>query len=359
MNSESSEILLAANSNSSTNSANSANSANSTEISTSINEIPKKKSTIWKFLQLIVGVLALAYVLSHIDKNELLRVLIKVNYFELLGAILSTLFMTYLMGWRWQLLVKVRYKVSSFTLFGQYLIAQFFNLFTPGAVGGDLVRMLRVSKITGDGSFVFTSVVVERLVSLVGLVLNGMLGLYLGRNYLNHPANFYALIILLAISISLCLILLSKTAMKRFVDLIKFIETKIGRKFISGLVEPITNHLAVFSERPGLILSIILSTFLVRSLWCVSCWLVALALGLEIPFFVLMALISVVDVARMLPISPPNGIGVREYLLVLLLSPLGINNTQATIFAFVAYSLLMVNGLIGGLLYTSQAVIEN
>lgn len=319
---------------------------------------PKKKQTFWKILQLVIGLLALTYVILRIDKNEFLKVLIKVNYFELMAAILSTLLMTYLMGWRWQLLVKVRYKVSSFILFAQYLIAQFFNLFTPGAVGGDLVRMLRVGKITGDNSFAFTSIVVERLVSLVGLVLNGMLGLYLGQKYLNHPANFYALIVLLAISVMLCLILLSKKIMNIFVQVIKAIEIKLGRKLISNQVEQITGHLAVFGERPSLILSIILITFLVRTVWCISCWLVALALGLEIPFFVLMALISVVDVARMLPISPPNGIGVREYLLIMLLSPLGINNTQATIFAFVAYSLLMINGLIGGVLYTSQAIIE-
>ena len=349
MNSRSPEILSAANP-----------TTNLTANPSSINdEAPKKKQTLWKVLQLIVGTLALAYVLLRIDRNEFLKVLIKVNYFELVGAILTTLFMTYLMGWRWQLLVKVKYKVSRSTLFGQYLIAQFFNLFTPGAVAGDLVRMLRVSKITGDRGFVFTSIVVERLVSLVGLVLNGMVGLYLGRDSLNHPGNLYALVGLLAISVFLCLVLLSKNIMSRVVELIKSIETRLGRKLISGIVEEITNHLAVFGKRPALLLSIILSTFLVRSVWCVSCWLVAVALGLNIPFFVLMALISVVDVARMLPISPPNGIGIREYLLVMLLSPLGINNTQATIFAFVAYSLLMINGLIGGVLYTSQAAIED
>ncbi|KAF0248428.1 MAG: Lysylphosphatidylglycerol synthetase [bacterium] len=332
MNSKSSEILLAANPTTNP-------TANPTSNPTSLDKASKKKQTLWKVLQLIVGTLALAYVLLRIDRNEFLKVLIKVNYFELVGAILTTLFMTYLMGWRWQLLVKVKYKVSRSTLFGQYLIAQFFNLFTPGAVAGDLVRMLRVSKITGDRGFVFTSIVVERLVSLVGLVLNGMIGLYLGRDYLNHPGNFYALVGLLAISVFHCLTL--------------------GHKPISGIAEEITNHLAIFGKRPTLLLSIILSTFLLRTVWCVSCWLVALALGLNIPFFVLMALISVVDVARMLPISPPNGIGIREYLLVMLLSPLGINNTQATIFAFVAYSLLMINGLIGGVLYTSQAAIED
>jgi hypothetical protein len=325
---------------------------------TSTIEISKKKNTFWKILQLVVGILALTYVILHIDKNEFLKVLIKVNYIELFGAILSTLFMTYLMGLRWQLLVKVKYKISSFTLFGQYLIAQFFNLFTPGAVGGDLVRMLKVGKLTKDNSFVFTSIVVERMVSFVGLVLNGMVGLYLGQKYINHPANFYALIVLLAISTFLCSILLSKKVMGKFVGLVKSIEKQLGREFIGKNIEQITAHLAIFSERPFLILGIIVSTFFVRSIWCVSCWLVALALGLNIPFFVLMALISVVDVARMLPISPPNGIGVREYLLVMLLNPLGINDTQSAIFAFVAYSLLMINGLIGGALYTSQALTE-
>ena len=317
-----------------------------------------KSSLLWKMLQILIGLVAFVFVLTRIDQKELLKVIAQVNYFILLGAVLNTLFMTYLMGWRWQLLIKVKYKVSSLTLFGQYLTAQFFNLFTPGAVGGDLARLLRVGKITGDSSFVFTSIVVERLVSLVGLLLSSLVGLYLGRDYLNNPNNYYFVVGLLIISIFLCLLLFSKIAMKLFLNLVIRFELLLKRKLISKTIEKIGNHLAIFSQKPLLLLSIILTTFLVRTTWTISCWLVAQALGLNIPLFVLMALFAVVDLARMLPISPPNGIGVREYLLVLLLAPLGISNTQAALFSFLAYSLLMVNGLIGGLVYTSQAMLE-
>lgn len=320
-------------------------------------EKPKQK-LFWRLLQIVVGILAIAYVLNDINHKDILKTLSKARVLPLLGAVLTTLLMTYLMAWRWQMLVKVKYKVSSWFLFTQYLVAQFFNSFTPGSVGGDLARLIGVSKITKDRSFVFTSIVVERLVSFVGLVLSGLVGLYFGNSYFNSSTSFYALVILLAIASFLCLVLLSKNAIAILVKIIRRTETLIGRRIISRVIEQIAEHLSVFSQTPLTIINVVLSTFLVRFVWSLSFWLVAQALGLNISLAVLIVLISLVDVARMLPISPPNGIGVREFLLFLLLNPLGISKEESVIFSFVAYSLLIVNGLIGGIFYTSQAMVE-
>lgn len=317
-----------------------------------------KQNTFWRLLQIVVGVAAIIYVLSGINHKDIVKTLSKAHLLPLFGAVLTTLLMTYLMAWRWQMLIKVKYQINGWTLFVQYLIAQFFNSFTPGSVGGDLSRLLSVSKITGDRSFVFTSIVVERLVSFVGLVLSGLVGLYLGRSYFNSSSSFYALVGLLAVAIFLCLVLLSTKVMSIMVKVVKRVESLIGRRIISKAIEQIAEHLAVFSQKPLLILNIILSTFLVRFVWSLSCWLVAQSLDLNISLAVLIVLISLVDVARMLPIVPPNGIGVREFLLTLLLSPLGISKTESVVFSFVAYTLLIVNGLIGGIFYTSQAVVE-
>ena len=75
---------------------------------------------------------------------------------------------------------------------------------------------------------------------------------------------------------------------------------------------------------------------------------------MALPFSILMAFIAIVDIARMAPISLPNGLGVREYLLVLLLGQIGVPSAQALLFSLIAYTLLMLNGLIGGLLYTAR-----
>ncbi len=306
-------------------------------------------------LQAAIGAGALILVLARVDRSELARALAHVDPALLCLAALLNLFMTYLMAMRWRWFLMVKYpRVTSRSLFRHYLIGQFFNLFTPGAVGGDLARIIGVGKETGDRSFVFATIVVERMVGLCGLVLGGIAGVYLGRHFLDRPIVYYAIAAAMMGLLIAASAIFSHRATKIVIDLVIKLETRLGRKLASERIKELAAQFTTFGKQRGIIAASIAFTFIIRLIWVLSCWVVAHSLGLGLPFPILMAFIAIVDIARMAPIALPNGLGVREYLLVMLLAQINVPTTQAIIFSLIAYTLLMVNGLIGGILYTAQ-----
>ncbi len=312
--------------------------------------LASRPNRLWSVAQTFVGLSALAYVLARTDLNEAMLALTRLDLMVLIAATLLNLLMTFAMSTRWHWLLKVRHpEMQTLEVFRQYMVGLFFNLFAPSSVGGDIYRLMSVGRYVANHSYVLATLVIERFVGMCGLMLAGLAGLLVGRVYLDDHSFFWSLAIM-GTGLLLCVALFSTRSF--LASVLRGLEGRMQRRFSGDLVE----HLAVFWQKRRLTLSCIAMTVLVRLLWGLSCWAVSVAMGFDIPFSVMLAFITIVDIARLTPISPPNGIGVREYLLVLLLGRLGIAQTEAVLFSLIAYTLLMLNSLLGGLIYTASSI---
>ena len=79
-------------------------------------------------------------------------------------------------------------------------------------------------------------------------------------------------------------------------------------------------------------------------------YLIAKALGLTIPFHYLLLVIPLIQLCLMVPISI-NGIGLRENAYIFFLAPIGISAAAAVALSWVAFALVLIYALGGGLLY--------
>jgi uncharacterized membrane protein YbhN (UPF0104 family) len=104
----------------------------------------------------------------------------------------------------------------------------------------------------------------------------------------------------------------------------------------------------------GMLLRILLLSVAIRVIWSLGCFVVAHAMGLPLGLPVVFAFISLVDLIRMLPISV-GGLGVREWVIVLLFANAGIAREQALMFSFLAFAPTMLNAVAGGIIYVSRA----
>ena len=81
-----------------------------------------------------------------------------------IGAFVFTLAGFILGAVRWQrVLIALGVRQPLGRLFSHYMSGQFVSNFLPTTVGGDVVRVSRLTKDTDDGPISFTSVVFERL----------------------------------------------------------------------------------------------------------------------------------------------------------------------------------------------------
>ena len=82
-------------------------------------------------------------------------------------------------SWRWYLLLHhIRVQLPFFTVLRLALIGLFFNLFVPGGVGGDLIKMVYMKKESGDRyPQALLTVFLDRLMGLGGLLLVALLAI--------------------------------------------------------------------------------------------------------------------------------------------------------------------------------------
>lgn len=82
-------------------------------------------------------------------------------------------------SWRWYLLLDhIKVKLAYLTVLRLALIGLFFNLFVPGGVGGDLIKMVYMKKEAGDRyPQALLTVLLDRLLGLAGLLMLAVVAL--------------------------------------------------------------------------------------------------------------------------------------------------------------------------------------
>lgn len=306
--------------------------------------------------QVAIGVGALTWLIVKSDTGGLLEAMSKTRVSLLPLAVLATVAVNWLMAVRWGVVLKTRAPaVRTHRLFLYYLIGIFFMNFVPGGgVSGDVARLVYADRDVGDKPFVLSSLIYERLVGMFTLLLLGFGATVASRGQLPEGRTFFIGEAVLALLLLASASLMSGYLSSRLARLAVWMGGRLGfERLGTGAARTLAAISELRKQNRMLIITVLLS-MLIRLVWGLGCYLVAQAMQLPISFAVLFSFVSLVDMIRMLP-TWGGGIGVREWALVALFASLGIGREQALMFSFLAFAPVMLNALIGGILYTSSA----
>jgi uncharacterized protein (TIRG00374 family) len=260
----------------------------------------------------------------------------------LVGAVLLTLIAMVLSALRWQQVLKAMDLPTSLrTLVPLAFAGQFVSNVLPTTIGGDVLRVSRLSKENGDSAETFASVVLERLSGWLVLPLITFFGLIINPD-LRHQgdATLFAVLTSAVTLVGLVVIIVVADHPRlggRFAS-------REGRARFVGAV-----HLGVTRMRshPAATVGIVLAGLLYQLVLCVAALMVAAALGFGwLGMTPLLAFFPAVLIAQVLPIGIA-GLGVREGAFVLFLTPLGVPAEQAIALGLVLYALNLVVSLAG------------
>ncbi|MBI4748495.1 MAG: flippase-like domain-containing protein [Acidobacteria bacterium] len=319
------------------------------------------RRSLWALVQILLGGLALVFVLRKANLTEVVSHLKQVNLWYVLLAFGLNLVMLAAMSLRLSLLAWVH---SRAVLFREVLLAQFhaafINGFVPGSLGGDAVRFYTLERTMRNKPLVLATLIVERLIGTWGVLLTAALALAANHEFLNPRQWLGGLVFFAGVVTVLTVVLFSQYLEQYLLAFLAFGWRQVshwwGATFVKDIIKRMLGAARAFRAAPGQIwLSLVVSLF-VRLVWVLSAYSLALALGLNLSLPILFGFISLVDVARMLPISPPNGLGVREALLVYLLGQIGIGHEAALSYSLLIYALMTANAILGGLLSITQGV---
>jgi len=259
----------------------------------------------------------------------------------LTGALVVTLLGIVLSALRWrQVLHALGQPARVSTLVSHYLAGQFVGNFLPSTIGGDVLRVTRLSATNGDRPDSFASVVLERLTGWLVLPVICLTGLMINPNLMNLGAASAVAVILSVGTLVLLVVLIAAGASPRLGRRLA------GREGWRRFVEAVHLGIDRFRRRPGAALAVLAVGFAYQLAVVVAAYFGARALGLDVGPTAILAFMPAVAIAQVMPISV-GGLGVREGAFVLFLHPLGVPTGQAVALGLLVYGLNLTVSLLG------------
>ncbi len=280
--------------------------------------------------------------MDGIDWDELIPEWNQRTAFWTIGAFIFTLIGFLLGAIRWQRVLKaLGVNQSLWRLFSHYMAGQFVSNFLPTTVGGDVIRIGRLTRDIDDGPVSFTSVVFERLsgwlvlpvITFLGFAINpGLTGL--------GTSTKVPLIVAMVTLIALVLVILLLGSNR----IGKGLQNREGMLRFASAV-----HLGIdrLKGHPRSAREVIISAFTYQFALLLAAGCAVEALGIDqVGLTALMAFIPAVLIIQVLPLGI-GGLGVREGTLVVFLSGIDVSSEQALALGLALYALTLVNSFIG------------
>lgn len=214
------------------------------------------------------------------------------------------------------------------------LIGNFFNNILPGGIGGDIVRIYKICKHNINPVYSTYATIIEKLTGLLSLSLLVSIVMLTSKNNIWENSNIKSLIYGLVIGIAIIFTVIF-SRIYRYLYRLKLLNRAIealDHTKLSTIVISLTISL------PYQFLVLVFNLIVARS--------VGINLSISILFPAILFSILLVTI----PISY-QGIGIRENILVFLLTPFGINKETIVIFGVLSLSLNIIASSVGGMLF--------
>jgi uncharacterized membrane protein YbhN (UPF0104 family) len=209
----------------------------------------------------------------------------------------------------------------------------------PSTIGGDVLRVARVSNNTGSTTTAFASVALERLTGFVALPLLVIIGFLLRPSLLDEEKAWIALLVA-GITLGALSLILFLAGHPRLAG--RFTDNTNWTRFIGAI------HLGVdnLRHRPRQAFSVLTTAVIYQASVVTAVALIFRTLDLPVPVAAAFSFVAAVAMVQVLPLSF-NGLGVREGMLVLFLTPLAVSRGQAIAAGLLWFTAMLIVSMCG------------
>ncbi len=268
----------------------------------------------------------------------------------LLGAVVLSLLSVVVSAWRWkQTAVAVHLHAGLWPLTRDYFAGQFVSNALPTTIGGDVLRIARLSKYTGQTERSAASVVIERMTGWIVLPAMTVLGFLVAPRLAGLGRGPLLALAIAAITLGGLIAVLYAASHPRVGG--RYADRDGWQRFIHSV------HLGVVELRgnPSQAARILAVAFLYQAILVVAAWMAARVIDIpQLGLREMIAFFPAIAIVQVLPIAI-GGIGVRESLFVVFLQALGTTNPEpkAVSLGILLYLLTLVASLPGALTFVT------
>ncbi len=290
-------------------------------------------------IRIVITLGLMAIILKGIDRASFVKVMSTVQWEWWAGGVLIAIIAQVIAGLRWSSLARpIGFSFPHSFFVWRFFEGMFFSLCLPSSIGGDFIKAYRLADSTSRRLLAGCTVLADRLTGLTGLSVLGGAALLSVRWSLNELAT-------LAVGGGLLFFAITSLwfgirSLDRIISIMP--APHAVREFISQFLP--------YQKRPQLLPTAVVWSLLIQLGNAIGVLMIAHGLGVTLPLSVWCAVVPLVMLAMVIPVSI-NGVGVREGGMAMLLAPQGVPSEQAVAIALLWFLSTLVSGLIGGILF--------
>jgi hypothetical protein len=231
-------------------------------------------------------------------------------------------------------------------------VGQFFNNFLPSTVGGDAIRAYDTATYSRETAKSIAVVFVDRVIGVSALALLGILAVVASLYLQETAASFIWPIAGVSLG---CVIVLAIIFNRATVDKIERLLSRLGMGKVAKKVSQAYHAVFVLSDQKSVLFWAFMISVALQVNVVLFYYLVSLSLGLGVSVLYFFLIIPIVLIILLVPFSI-NGIGISESAYVFFLGMVGTTAADAIALSWLAFGLMLTQGLVGGLIFAVRGV---
>jgi len=295
------------------------------------------RATRSSLVRLAITAAILAYLSTRIDMAAAARAIAEVSRLHLAAVLLMVGVDRAVMILRWWLLVRASGIVIGLPEAARlFLVSSFVGSFTPAGVGGDAARAYGLSRSAATGSEALASVAVDRMLGVLSLVAMGVVGLLA---WTPEARSDWRLGAALAVLVGASVAPFWANQWIRWI-----VPDHRHDRSITRRVLKLSDAVGRYRDRRGVLVHVMGWSLVVQVLRIVQAYVLALGLGMTVPFGYFLLFMPAGLLMLLLPVSI-SGFGVPQAAIVWMLQPAGVPESTALALS----TLIVLTGLAGNL----------
>jgi uncharacterized protein (TIRG00374 family) len=306
-------------------------------------------------IQVLVSGAVIAYLVWRIDLGQTGDLLADSKPGYVLGAFSIFLATTWVMAWRWQLLLAAKGMHEPLGwLTRLYFVAYAAGQILPTAIGGDAVRIIEHARRRPEAKAnAAAAVLMERVIGAAGVLIVVAIGIAIAAGrYENVRALVFLEVVFVAIT-ALILVTLFSRGLGRHLEERVF---PLGRRLrLEGPVSSLYRAMHEYRDAPRPLFFVLGVTMAVQFVRIVAIWLCGEAVGVDVSPLVYFILGPLLFLIQMVPVTL-NGLGVREVFFVEFLTRFDVSEPAALATGVLFYAVTITVALPGAFILLWRSV---
>ncbi len=301
-----------------------------------------------RFFRPAVAVALTAFILWKVDPSQVFAIAAGADWRWIGAAVALTLVDRTLMAYRWMVLLCALTPGSRppfAAVLRIFFVSTFVGTFLP-SVGGDLYRAYSLARMRVDGTESAASVLMDRLLGILSIVLVGTGALLSARALVRVPGLWLVLVLASAVCAAAAVAVYSERAAAFGQELLGRVPHLPTQRFGGGLIDAIRRY----SRHHAELTNVLVTSILVQVIRVMQAYCLGQALGLGVPVWLYFAIIPAILLIMLLPITVA-GLGTSQAAFPWLFGSVGVHPAAAVALSILFVALGVVGNLPGGLLY--------